>query len=185
MAFGGGAGIPGDMISPTAARVPYGSTGLITYDADGITAMFSAGGRVLSQSRKLFHTLYITLNQDEFIGQQNVPLSAFVDQSLDGSAVDTGVLVSAAPAANQHGLPANFGPGRDNWLFPDLYRLQFAIDRCRVTTWAAAGGIATPAVFTSLQGPNNRDIQIVVKNQCATDLIGLHMHLWYRHSQIL
>ena len=64
MAFGGGAGGgvgTGGMLAAACMRVPYGSTGLITYDADFLTALFSDGGRVLGQSRKLFSTLAIEL----------------------------------------------------------------------------------------------------------------------------
>lgn len=185
MAFGGGYGIPGNMLAAACMRVPYGSTGLITYDSDGLTAMFSAGGEVMGRSRKLFHTLVLTSFAGEFIGQQAVPLSAFVDQSVDGSAVDTGVLVSAAPAANQHGLPINFGPGRDNWVTSTVERLASSLRAVLPSLFAAGAGAASIISVTGGLGPNARDIAIVVKNQAAVDLTTLQIRLRYDHTVIL
>lgn len=184
MAFGGGYGIPGNMLAGACMRVPYGSTGLITYDSDGLTALFASGGKVFGQSRKLFHTLVLTSFAGEFVGQQAVPLSAFVDASVDGSAVDTGVLVSAAPAANQHGLPINFGPGRDGWLTGDLEKLASSLRAVLPAAFAAGAGAASIIEVVGGLGPNGRDIRIVVKNQAAANLTTLQIRLRYDHTVI-
>lgn len=83
--------------------VGYDAGGNIQFQPDG------AGGEIITPQRV----------DGLFISGANDILAALVDNTDDGSAADTGVLVTAAAAANQHGLPANFGPGRGNWVDPD------------------------------------------------------------------
>jgi len=58
--------------------------------------------------------------------------------AFDITAADTGALVTDEAAANQHGLPANFGPGRGHWTEADVARLNVQVpDPANVAVGAA------------------------------------------------
>jgi hypothetical protein len=61
--------------------------------------------------------------------------------SNNGSAAtgSTGVLTTADPAVNQHGLPLNFGRGRGNWREEDIHRIRVEV---RPQVIGAANGTA-------------------------------------------
>lgn len=183
MAFGGGAGIPGGMLTAANLRIPYGN-GIGAYDANNRLVPAAAGSQGVyigdpgSQLLNQLRTFEFFATSGEFVGQQAVPLSAFADQTVDGSAVDTGVLVSAVPAANQHGIPTNFGPGRGNWFLPDLPRLTVEIWYVRLTTFGANFGWPEVVAIDLLGG----NITIVVKNQANQSLSTLGLRLHYNHS---
>ena len=83
--------------------------------------------------------------------------------NYNGTPADAGFLVTAAAgtdiavvnpsgagttllAANQHGLPANFGPGRGNWVAGDLDKLMIRFDRPSAIAQGAAGETQLPQV---------------------------------------
>lgn len=108
MAFGGTFG-------PSGALLPFGIIFNILgekgvgYDADGNIQFQRASGSVYTPAR--VDTLIVAGE----IVQNTPPLGALQLGAANIANVDTGQLVTAAPLANEHGLPANFGPGRGNW----------------------------------------------------------------------
>lgn len=184
MAFGGGAGIPAGMFTAANIGIPYGN-GVGSYDLSNRVVPAAAGavgspyvGDPAGLLKTQVRTLDFFMASGEFIGQQAVPLSAFADQTVDGSAVDTGILVTGTPAANQHGIPTNFGPGRGNWVLADLVRLTIDVLYARPAAFAA--NLARPAVaVVTLSGGN---VTIVFKNQANQDLSTLGLRLHYNHS---
>ncbi len=101
-----------------------------------------------------------------------------------GATADTGFLVTAAAgtditvletdgvttevlaAANQHGLPANFGAGRGNWIAGDLDKLMIQLDRPDETAQGAAGETQLVSVH-SVQIVAG-DLVIAIHNRGAT-----------------
>lgn len=90
---------------------------------------------------------------------------------------DAGVLVSAVPVANEHGLPINFGPGRGRWIAKDLSYLNVEINNSDDSTAADAapklcsdvenGGPAFTGGFEFVAGPDliHGDIRINFRNR--------------------
>ena len=155
MAFAGIGAAGGFIGAPNAVTGICGTLGTMltvnglanTYDLDG------AGATPLSLSlpaprEKRYGTNGATLTTDQATGLElgrNRPINrlkiggitnlvtlAAVASDADLAEVagvhgSTGVLVTAAAAANQHGLPANFGAGRGQWAAGDLARLRIEI----------------------------------------------------------
>lgn len=67
------------------------------------------------------------------------------------AAADTGELTTAAPAANQHGLPLNFGKGRGNWLESDLAFFR-DVRSPRADAALVGGANAGPDIHLSAKG---------------------------------
>jgi len=107
MAFAGSFGA-------AAALIPFGIiTNLLGetspgYDANGNIMFTRASGQVYTPTR--VDTLIITATTD-----QTPPLGICTTGLPTIADADTGGLTTAAPGANQHGLPVNFGPGRGRW----------------------------------------------------------------------
>jgi len=177
MAFGGDAGAAGALLavgnwrSPLANVVPLnnaydGASNLILSDANGSAVVGQGGNRQVK-------SLVAVIADD-----QTPALGAFVDATKDGSAADTGVLVTAAAAANQHGIPINFGAGRGNWNDNELSRLRVIIDMADLSVPAVdVGGVS---VIIQAFGAGN--IAIVLKNVSSTDIDNMRIRLEYRHS---
>lgn len=108
-------------------------------------------------------------------------LGAVVAGAASAANADVGVLVSSAPAANQHGLPANFGPGQGNWT-------QASANRVRVSFREQSTAVAGPPVL----GPGSAvvadvlfaagDIAISIRNQNAVALNELTVIVEFLHS---
>jgi|GEM_PF-2593408 len=104
-------------IGPSAALIPFAliknSQGeqAASYDAAGRIAFTRAGGQVYTPDR--VDTLFIAIATD-----QTPPLGITVTGLPLGASADTGLLVTGVPAANENGLPTNFGPGRGRWDGP-------------------------------------------------------------------
>lgn len=107
MAFAGSFGA-------AAALIPFGIITNILgesspgYDANGNITFTRASGQVYTPAR--VDTLIIsgTTDQTPPLGLLTVGFPAIAD-------ADTGQLTTAVAGVNQHGLPANFGPGRGKW----------------------------------------------------------------------
>ena len=153
-----------------ALRSPVPNADSIAIDADGVATVLNASGQLLYGADQQ------PLNELAVVGAE---VEAFADGTLNGSAIDTGLLVSAAAAANQHGLPVNFGPGRGNWTENDVARLQVDVKARTITAPIDASAIP-PVVSVQITGG---DVVIVVKNmstaQVYTDLL---INLKYSHS---
>jgi hypothetical protein len=93
-------------ISPRGAYV-----GTEWVPGQGVAA--SQPQRLLQQQRASFHHMMIT----------GATLAGRVDNAVAPAGADVGVLDTAATAANIHGLPTNFGPGRGLWTVDDEARL--------------------------------------------------------------
>jgi hypothetical protein len=177
MAFGN-IGAPGGMIGAVNIA-PAGA-----YAADGITWLKAQGiafaptppsnlNALLRQRRASFKSIQV--------GQ--VTLTARADATSDGTAGDTGVLVTAAPAANQHGIPINFGPGRGRWTTDDVsHRL-----------WVVYYEINTPAgdVPANVQGTDTAggifpQVDVLQPNFFVTGPDGVHgdLRLTFKNRQL-
>lgn len=176
MAFGGNAGAPAGLLAAGAQATPIADTG--AYDADGnLVFTGGSGAAIIGQagSREL-SSLIIDLSNTG-----TPPLAAFVDATVDGSAADTGVLVTAAAGMGEHGLPINFGAGQGAWTDNALRRLRVSIEE---------QGLGTPALnvgnayIHTLLNPGN-DLVIVVKNVSGTTIEDLRLRLEFPHSLTL
>lgn len=139
------------------------------YDANGNLQFTTPGGTVITPQR---------IN-DLFIAADTDILAALVDNTDDGSAADTGVFATEAPAANEHSLPANFGPGRGNWTADLLGQLRVDIMEA----------VNTVAAITNAGGPHIRarglaagDVTVVVKNMSEVALASGLFRLQMEHS---
>jgi len=134
MSFGGNFG-------PVGNLVPFGIIKNILgeqasgYTPDGKIKFMTPSGREYTPDR--IDTLVIL----GFAVQGNPPLAAVVPGNPSTANADTGILVTAAPSAplSQHGLPANFGPGRGKWA-----DVTGRFPRLRVTASAAMAAPVVP-----------------------------------------
>lgn len=167
MAFAGTFGAAANLIPFGIINSPIHGAG-VSYDANGNLQFQTPGGTVFTPERL----------DDLFIVGSGDVLAALVDNTDDGSAADSGVLVSTAPAANQHGLPANFGPGRGNWLATDVFRT--------IVEFISAGN--TVALATNTGGPVVRglgagpELAAVIKNMSVVALATTTIRVAVRHS---
>lgn len=113
---------------------------------------------------------------------QNQVLQALAVGVADPANGDTGSLVTAAPGVNQHGIPANFGPGRGNWTQNDLERLRVHIQAGFYST-AAITNVGGPLVASRVLAAG--DITILVRNMSQIVLVGLVIDLEWRHSVVV
>ena len=174
MAFSGDFGAAGNYIPFALLYSPvHGpATG---YDGSGNLQFATPGGKTITPER--LDDLQITAGGDILL-----PL---VDDTNDGSADDTGLLVSGAPVvANAHSLPNNCGPGDGGWTTSGVSnraRLRCTLD----------GAINTVGLATDIGGPIVRlcgtvlalgQTEIVVKNMSPADLASAVIHLQVTHS---
>ncbi|HMO94949.1 MAG TPA: hypothetical protein PKD27_02445, partial [Tepidiformaceae bacterium] len=107
-------------------------------------------------------------------------LAALANNTDDGSAADTGVLTTAAPAANQHGLPRNFGVGRGNWnvlLMAAVVRVEFL---AAINTVAAVTNTGGPVVRTKV--PLVGNFTVAIKNMSEVALASGVILVQFEHS---
>lgn len=161
------------------ALIPFGSLfsrqyGLgVSYDADDNLQFATPGGDVITPAR--IDELLILGNNGE--------LAALVDNTNDGSVADCGVLVTAAftPAADESGLPANFGLGRGGWLTDeDLLRVACTLRSVENTVGAVTdtGG----PVVRAIRSAGVNDLEIVIKNMSEVALETCTIELTMLHS---
>jgi len=173
MAFAGTFGASGNLIPFALIQSKqYGqATG---YDASGNLQFTTPGGTVFTPDR--VDDLVISAETD----QNGPPLAALANNTDNGSAADTGVLVTAAPAANQHGLPANFGLGRGNWAAADLTGIHVEF----------LAAVNTVAGVTNVGGPLVRartpvavgNFSVAVKNMSEVALESCTLLVQVEHS---
>ena len=108
-------------------------------------------------------------------------LGAAVAGAASEANADCGLLVSDVPAANQNGLPANFGPGRGNWTPADALRIRVSFrESCTVVAGPPVTGPGS-VVVDSL-GVVGGNISILIRNQNAVALTNLNVIVEYLHS---
>lgn len=88
-------------------------------------------------------------------------LAVRVGAAFDETAADTGLFVTAEPGADQHGLPANFGPGRGNWSEGDVARLNVQVPD---PANAAVGAATTLYAVTWQARLVGDDVEIYIHN---------------------
>lgn len=88
-------------------------------------------------------------------------LTDFVATPAAAANADTGVFVTAAAAANQHGLPANFGPGRGKWRADDFSQLAVQIISAEQ---GGDGRVSTSALSIQYAFVAGGDISITIHN---------------------
>lgn len=144
------------------------------YDANGNLQFTTPGGTVLTPER--IDDLFIAATQ---VAGPSDPLAALIDNDDTGAGADSGVLVTAAPAANQHGLPANFGPGRGNWTADDLGALKVTIPRA-VNTVAAGTNVGGPVVRSINVAAG--DVTVAFKNMSEVVLNNATIRVQMEHT---
>ena len=170
--FGGAAKlVPPDLIF--SAKFGVGTS----YDADGNLQFTTPGATLVTPDRV-----------DELLisGAGDI-LAALINNSDDGSAADTGVLVTAAAGANQHGLPANFGLGRGKWVNADNAKLPSSINvqldfQQSINTVQGVTNVGGPYVRALVQAGG--DLTIAIKNMSEVILASSAMRLTLRHTII-
>ena len=145
-----------------------------SYDANGNIQFTTAGGTVFTPGR--VDDLLIT-------GASDI-LLALADDTNDGSAADTGVLVTAAAGANQHGLPANFGPGRGGWAGAGTNSRDRLICEIRQAhnDVAAITNAGAPVVRICGDTIANGQTSIVIKNMSEVELESAQLRIRLDHS---
>lgn len=99
----------------------------------------------------------------------------------DPANADTGELHTDVPGANAHGLPSNFGAGRNHWRQLDMARLVILVD----TLDDFVGGSEYPlARLSSVQhvtsGNVPGDVEIQIHNVSAEDANNIRINLlWF------
>ena len=177
MSFGGNAGPAGGMLAAAAMFTP---DGLVSYDTDARSAVLTT-----SQNQRLagqFGRFSILRPIVSFVEDLPNPLTQYIDGTIDGSASDTGVLVTAAPTKYQHGIPVNFGPGRGNWGTPENYgALKVLLTDCVLDSYGPpSSGRDWPLVMVDLVGAT--DVQIVVKSMNDARFVRISMWLEWQHT---
>jgi hypothetical protein len=172
MAFSGTIGPSANLIPATIIRNIKGEFGA-SYDSAGRIAFTSASGQVYTPDR--VDTLFVII---ETAG--NVPpLGPLVVGSTNIANADAGALVTAVPAANQHGLPTNFGPGRGRWA-SDTGQQRI---RCSVfeelNVVSVANGIGSVSIISGSAGNN---ATVICRNFHGEQLSSLTLMLECVHS---
>lgn len=168
MSFGGTFGAAAAM---TPIGIMSSTAGTLTYNADAISVDLQKNG--VSASSFAIEQI----NNLRILGSGS-PLGVFVALG-DGSTGDRGTLVTGAPGANEHGIPANFGPGRGNWTSTELARLRVLISFYQTGSLANASiGQATAQPPTLAGG----DISVIIRNISLAACASLTIDLEYRHS---
>jgi hypothetical protein len=167
MAFGGNAGAAAGLLA-VGTYIPNPGSDGAAYDGDEME--YTEGGAHAYGAPDLLRNVTLLIT---------TPLAAYADATIDGSAADTGVLTTAAAAADQHGLPSNFGPGRGNWTLQDIARLS--VD---VRTTEAAPAASQPTVAVLSLTVSSGDLVIVCKNQSTGAPEAITVKLRYDHSMV-
>lgn len=174
MAF---AGTMGAAAAMTPIGVMSAPGGALSYATDAISLLKTGIGTVTPIAHPQLANLRFLMGSD-----QTPPLAAMVLGLADPANADTGALVTAAPAANQHGIPANFGPGRGNWTQNDLERLRVHIQG-EFFLAGALTDVGTVSIATrTLVGS---DLVILVRNMNPSDALGITIDLEWRHSVVI
>lgn len=178
MAFGGDFG-------PDQALLPFGIISNIKgeaatgYDADGRIKFADAAGREYTPER--IDTLVIVGEDD-----QTPPLAALVAGVGSAANADAGLLVTAAPKANEHGLPTNFGPGRGRWSTSSTGTVnRFRIELGQELTASAlpeAGASLGQGSVGAMTSADTDDVQALVRNYHGDDLDTLKIVVECVHS---
>lgn len=172
MAFAGTIGPSGALVVATQIRNIKGELG-VSYDAEDRLAFQGPNG-VYTPAR--VDTLIITSND----GEDGAPLSALLAGSQNIANADTGALVTAAPAADQHGLPSNFGPGRGRWTADPTGE-----QRARCST-SEQLDVVDPALgvgsVSSVAASTAGDAIIICRNFHGEDLTSLVLYVECVHS---
>lgn len=180
MAFGGTFG-PDGALFPFAIIFNIKGEQGSGYDANGRIKFTTASGREYTPER--VDTLLIFGSTTE----ASDALGGLEPGAVDPTNGDTGEIVTAAPAADQHGLPTNFGPGRGNWASPTggVGRFRVLVEE-QVTAPAdevdgtneAQGGV-TPHNDSA---PGDADMLCDVRNFHITALSQLSLRVECIHS---
>lgn len=172
MAFGGTIGPSGALIPANIIFNIKGELGH-SYDADGRIRFQDASGNIYTPER--VDTLFVQIAIDQAVP----PLGALLVGNENPANADTGVLVTAAPAANQNGLPVNFGPGRGRWAGPTgQQRIRCEASETLNVVAVAAG--AGSVVARSGAGPT--DALVTVRNFHGEQLSQLTLRVSVEHS---
>lgn len=158
-------GAAGGLIQAASIGQPAGSYGGPD-GTDWLTAA-PAGGDRPGETRQVNALLVTQVQLGERVG------------AFDISADDSGRLTTAEAAANEHGVPTNFGPGRDAWDGLDIMRFLWVFDLDDTATVGVAGtaGDISPNVIPQVRraslgagGPNGRDVVFDVHS--VNDAVG-------------
>ena len=173
MAFAGSFGAAANLIPFAMLQSKlYGQAS--GYDANGNLRFTTPGGTVVTPER--IDSLVISA-----ITAVSAPLGVLTNNTDDGTAVDTGVLATGVPAANQHGLPANFGLGRGRWSGLEVatsLRVEILV---AVNTVAAGTNTGGPVVRTKtpIVGGN---FTVAIKNMSEVVLASGVILVQFEHS---
>jgi hypothetical protein len=174
MAFGGTFLAPNVMLPIGLMTCPQG---ILTYNADGISLDLQRNGAASSFAIPRIDNLRITGTVD----QSDPVFDPFVAVG-DGTSGDRGTLVSADPndlSNENHGIPVNFGPGRDNWTQADVERLRPTI------LFYQSGSLADVSIGQAVVQSvvlASGDISILFRNISLADCNTITLELEYRHT---
>lgn len=174
MAFGGNFGaainlVPFGIIFNAEGEVGAG------YDANDNLQFQRASGSVYTPRRVDMLLIAGVVGGSPVLGA--VTLGAFA-----GADVDCGTLVTAAPGLNEHGLPANFGPGRGKW--PSSLRLRVHQNDTAIVVADSGGQAPTnlASVQTTLGFVGPGDVSAFIRNLHIQELDTLFLRVECIHS---
>lgn len=168
MGFGGNFGAAASM---TPIGIISAPSGILTYNADGISVDLQKNGDSSAFAVREIDNLRIT-------GGAGTVLAVFIAAG-DGSSGDRGTLVSGAPGANEHGIPANFGPGRGSWTQEDVERFRASIHLYQSGSLADAS-IGQAVVQSIILAAG--DISVLFRNISLATCIAMQIDLEYLHT---
>jgi hypothetical protein len=168
MAFGGdatpkGFGVAAALVNAGAITAPAG-----VY-ASSVNGPALAAGPFWQKSARTDRRS--RLNAMRLTAVAGVDLLAALVGAPDITKGDTGQFSSAAAAANQHGLPSNFGEGRGNWLAEHIVGLMFNLMHAGVTAIAAVADVHDWEVKAMAIAAG--DLTITVHNRATAAVIAL------------
>jgi len=180
MTFGGQFG-PGGNLIPFALIKNIKGEAAAGYDADGRISFTNSDGEDYTPER--VDTLIIVAQPTGQGEGTSFPLGAAVPGIGAANGLDTGTLVSAAPASTEHGLPTNFGPGRGNWTIPTGHYTRLRLSQSSVVNVPGEGPpTSTGGVEIGPFDPGGPDVAGGVRNLNAVALIVMQIIVECVHS---
>jgi len=167
MAFGGNAGAAAGLLA-IGTYIPNPGSDAASYDGDDLE--YTEGGAHAYGAPDPLRNVTLLIT---------TPLSVWADATVTGAADDTGILTTAAAGTDEHGLPANFGPGRGNWTLQDIARLT--VD---VRTTDPTPAVSQPPVSVVGLTVSTGDLVITCKNQNTVAPAAITVKLRYDHSMV-
>jgi hypothetical protein len=182
MAFAGNFGAAASML-PTDSGIVQSNKGenLVNYVTAAPQVDFGGFATSANSYRVPAKVCTLILSGDR---DGEVPLLGAMEAGpASGVNADTGLLVTAPPGADEHGLPANFGPGRGKWTARDVNRVRVSFAQDRSVSEDPSADEMLGACWASVAlTDDGTNIVITVRNRMLAELEKTKIVVEYVHS---